>query len=520
MKLRKQQLALKTLVKEIESGSQIEDIILAWSVASGKSLASVILSDLLTDGKKQIVVVPRVSLQSQGERSFLDSFYPTNKTSRIASNIGDPWRGCNSAFVTFQSVCMNPDKWIEIFKNNKVMLIMDEMHHLSEHGDWIKTIKKLKQLSFLTVLMSGSPFRGDNTKIPFLPYYENGELDYRNTSKLRWIIYSSQDALRDGYILPFDSTVIEGSGTYIDLNGITRHFDKLGSCGDNLRCVFDSEYAFSFIDLAFSKWIKHRIKNKFSKMIIVSSSIKIANKYADYIKKRYPDIRSGITTSEDSKSGANIIKRTKIENSNKSAIDCLISVNTAYEGLDIPQCDFMVILTLIRSLQWILQCVGRCQRTYPGKITGQVFAPADAKMIKLLKSIDAGSITKATEESIEKQKCESNESTREAQTIEALESTAHINGMPLFGTTSVSDEIESQSEKETRLRKDINSVVNKIVGSSHAGNRNVKSRLFWMRVKQIVNNGRDSNGKLIRKKLEEMTVKELEKVNEYTKLLK
>ena len=182
--LRPQQLELKSLVEEIKNGAPIKDIILAWSVGAGKSLASVILSDLLTKRRKQLVVVPRISLQVQGERTFLEDFYPTNKTARIASNTGDPWRGCDSAFVTFQTVCMNPDRWIKVFNENEVMLIMDEAHHLSGHGDWIKTIAKLKQLSFLTVFMSGSPFRGDDTRIPFLPYNDNGELDYRNTNNL------------------------------------------------------------------------------------------------------------------------------------------------------------------------------------------------------------------------------------------------------------------------------------------------------------------------------------------------
>ena len=263
--LRPQQKELEDLVEGIKYGSPIKDIILAWSVGAGKSLASVILSDLLTKGRKQLVIVPRVSLQYQGERTFLENYYPTDKKARIASNSGDPWRGCDSAFITFQAVCLNPKKWITLFKENEVMLVMDEAHHLSGHGDWIKTISILKELSFLTVFMSGSPFRGDDTKVPFLPYDENGNLDYRNTETLKWIIYTSKDALRDGHILPFEATTIDGSGSYIDLDGFTRDFHNLESSGDRLRCVFDSDYAYNFIDFSFNKWLEHKKKKPFFK---------------------------------------------------------------------------------------------------------------------------------------------------------------------------------------------------------------------------------------------------------------
>ena len=53
-------------------------------------------------------------------------------------------------------------------------------------------------------------------------------------------------------------------------------------------------------------------------MIIVSSNIKIANKYTEYIKNKYPTVRAGIATSEDSKSGSDVIRRSKIDNSIKN----------------------------------------------------------------------------------------------------------------------------------------------------------------------------------------------------------
>jgi len=516
--LRPQQLILKSLTEEIKNGSPVKEIFLPWAVGAGKSIAPVILSNLLTENKKQCVLIPRNTLKQQGEAEYSNDIYPVNKLARIANNSGDPWRGCHSCFVTFQAVCMNPEKWIKIFEENEIMLVMDEVHHLSNHGDWIKTIKRLKELSFLTVLMTGTPYRGDNTKIPFFPYDENDDVDFSETESRKCIIYTNEDALRDGAVLPYDTTLVDGSGSYIDLSGITRHFKTLGHTGDNLRCVFDSEYAYHFIDLVFSHWFKIRESQSWSKVLIVSPNIKIAKKYTEYIKSKYPNIRSGIATSEDSKDCIETVKRSKLENNVYGSIECLISVGIAYEGLNIVQITHIAVMSLIRSMQWIQQCLGRCQRRYLSKTQGYVFAPEDDRMKRIISQISTGSINSATADPPEiKPNPDQEKLEGEAQTIEALSSKAHLEnlGFPEFQPPRVKQ--ETQSEIETRLRSEINHVINEVVGKTGNGNKHIKSRVFWMKVKLIVNKGRDDKGKLIRKKIEEMTIPELKKISDFCK---
>lgn len=518
MPLRRQQEKLRKLVNKISTGAPINEIFLPWAVGAGKSIAPVILSDLLTDNKKQVVLIPRNTLKQQGEAEYSNDIYPVNKLARIANNSGDPWRGCHSCFVTFQAVCMNPEKWIKIFEENEIMLVMDEVHHLSGHGDWIKTIKRLEELSFLSVYMTGTPYRGDNTKIPFFKYDENHNVDFSETENRKCIIYTNEDALRDGAVLPYDTTLIDGSGSYIDLSGITRHFKTLGNTGDNLRCVFDSEYAYHFIDLVFSYWFKIREQQPWSKILIVSPNIKIAKKYTEYIKNKYPNIRSGIATSEDSKDCIETVKRAKLENNINGSIECLISVGIAYEGLNIVQITHIAVISLIRSMQWIQQCLGRCQRRYGNKTQGYVFAPEDDRMKKIIKQISSGSINSATADPPElPQSKPDQETTGSAQTIEALSSKAHLEnlGFPEFQPPQKIH--ETQSEIETRLRKEINTAVNKIVGETGNGNKHIKSRVFWLKVKMLVNHGRDDSGKLKRKKIEEMTIPELKKISEFCK---
>jgi len=510
--LRPQQQQLKILVDNIKSGSPIKDIFLFWVPGGGKSLAPSILSDLLTGNKKQIIVVPRNSLKYQMEDDYQSIYYETDKTCRVASNIGEPFRGCNSCVTTYQAIGANPEKWIQICEENNIMLILDEYHHLSSHGEWINIIQRMADLSFLRVMMTGTITRGDDTKLPLTPYIEN-DINFTNTESTKWIIYSRKQALIDKSILPFETILVDGSGSFIDLDGITRTFDRFGTDSNNLRCAFKSEYAEHLLDLSISHWLKHKKTYKYAKFIVVAPDIKTAKDYLSYLSGK--GFRVGIATSDDNSNCRENIKRFKKIYTDFRAIDCLVSVAIAYEGLNVPEITHMVIMTLIRSVPWLEQCTGRSARNFEDKTTGYIFCPSDDKMLKALKCIDGGIIRSATGEPPEKQSpADPLEPTGPARTIEALSSEAHIDGIPLFSDFNQQPEIkESQSEKETRLRKEINTNINRIFANESPGNKKTKQRIFWLKIKlNLVNNGRDKTGKTITKHLNEFTVPELEKV--------
>jgi superfamily II DNA or RNA helicase len=509
--LRPQQQALKQLTKEIEAESPVENIFLFWTPGGGKSLAPVILSDLLINNKKMVWIVPRDSLKYQGESDFINDIYPVEKSIRVSDNSGDPFRGCDACITTYQAIGANPERWIKVFQYYDCMIVADEYHHLSGHGEWIKPIREMVQLSFLRVFMTGTINRGDDTRLPFTPYID-GEIDFKDTDKTRWIIYSRNQAIKDGSILPFETTLVNGSGAYIDLDGITRSFDNFSDKSDELRCAYKTDYAYSLIDLSINSWIKYKIDHPWAKMLVVAANIDIAGDYLNYINNKY-DFNAAIATSQDNAECRENIKRFKIDNHRYNSLECLVTVAVAYEGLSVKPITHMAIMTLIRSVPWLDQCIGRCVRTYKGKEKGFIFAPEDPKMVSALKQISSSVIRYATAEPPEK-RTKNPDATEggEARTIEALESHAHIDFTTELNFTAPG---ETQSEIEHRLRKEINEKVNSVVCKESAGNRKIKERLMWMRIKQIVNAGRDENGRLIRKSLKEMTVNELKKVNEY-----
>ena len=147
MALRKQQQKLKDLVLEIQNGnSEIKEIFLSWGVGSGKSLSPVILSDLLINNKKQVVVVPRNSLKTQGEVEYNNDIYPVDKIARIADNCGDPFRGCDSCFGLRISRIMVLSRALNISRscNRLISMIAQTIQCISCKYSWLSYYQSLR----------------------------------------------------------------------------------------------------------------------------------------------------------------------------------------------------------------------------------------------------------------------------------------------------------------------------------------------------------------------------------------
>lgn len=513
MGLRPHQQQLKEIVDLIDSGNKlIEDIFIFAAPGGGKSLCPVILSDLLTNGKKQIWVVPRDSLKYQGEADYHNDFYPVDKVARVADNAGDPFRGCDCAITTYQAIGANPQKWIDICKQYDVMLILDEFHHLSESGEWVDAIRPMKESSFLSVFMTGTINRGDGTALPFVPY-DVIDIDFSSTDKIKWIVYSYNQAIKDGAVLPFLTCLVQGSGRYIDKEGIEREFAEFGNSSDHLKAAFQTEYAYHLLDLTIQGWKAFKKNHHWSKLLIVAPDIATAKDYLQHMKMY--QIKVDIATSDNNTACKENIKRFKKNNYLYGALECIVTVGVAYEGLSVPEITHTGLLTMIRSIPWLEQCLARGTRNYPGKTRGFVYAPKDPKLLKAIKSISVGKILSISAESEGKTKDATADPLEESAwtppQIEALYSKADIDGaiIPDYAEFVPDKLSESQSQKEKRLRKEINSVINRIVGTTAAGNRKIKEQIFWKRAKRIIN-----------KSLKELSIPELEQINEFAQTYK
>ena len=461
--LRPQQIKLDKIIKGIIKGSKIDEIFLYWVPGAGKSLVAPIVSQMIDDNKTKILwVVPRSSLQRQGEGDFRSSghFDVGDKDIRMADSAGDPFRGLCGAVTTYQSISANPKKWINVSLKYNLILILDEYDSLTDFSSWVIPVGEMYKNSILRIPMTGTMDRSDSIKISFVPY-KNKTVDFSETESRKWIIYDNKKAVEDRSILEFESILVPGSGSYKDKKGNLNHFSEFNGDSNQLKCAFNTDYAYSLFTLALTHWEEHKTYYPWSKILIVAPDINIAKIYLNWFKSR--NCFPGIATSEDSDGAAETIRRFKMDNSVKGSLDCLISVAMIYKGLNVPECTHEVFTTIIRGSAWVEQALGRIRRVYKNKEIGYFFCPDDPKIRDVIKKINGGVLYVADGTYKKPSKNDSKNSTD--NDTEYLESKAHIDLIPY-------------SMKEKIFREEINAMINKYVGEQSVKELDGKKRVI------------------------------------------
>lgn len=88
---------------------------------------------------------------------------------------GRPSRGFHGIAVTYQQISRQPDIFAKMCRECRVGVIPDEGHHSGESKTWgIALREAFERNAELVLTLSGTPFRGDQSKIPFVQYDDDG----------------------------------------------------------------------------------------------------------------------------------------------------------------------------------------------------------------------------------------------------------------------------------------------------------------------------------------------------------
>lgn len=402
---RKHQLEMQRAVAEIIEGRSIKYILAMVTPGGGKSALPMIAGRLITAGLADALcwVVPRKSLQRQGEANFIDPFFRKlfnhQLTVRASTNDPDPCRGLSGFVTTYQAIGVDDKKTVqEDFARRRYILVLDEFHHAEQDGVWQRALAPLVKRAAFVVMMTGTLERGDGSKIAFIPYAEHigrvrPVLESSDQLGLRVIRYSRSDALAEKAIIPLAFSFADGSATWMDDTGQLVHHDSLAktTAKDAARAVYtalSTGYARQLMTMAVKHWRGHRRRqNPRGKLLLVTAGIKHAKAAVNYLKGH--GFNAQIATSHESAAAQRAIDKFKAGD-----IDILVTIAMAYEGLDVPTVSHLVCLTHIRSRPWIEQMLARAVRVDHGAGPWQnqrahVFCPDDVIMRALVAKIEA-----------------------------------------------------------------------------------------------------------------------------------
>ncbi len=286
--------------------------------------------------------------------------------------------GAAGGVFSYQYLASSKSADWSFLKNNRVLVVFDEIHHCA--GDepeianaWGREILlNIGMYATLILSMSGTPWRSDSTKISLATY-----LEPENTILCDYS-YGISEAIKDGVCRRPMVTLIDND--QLKVAEVT--YGSLGSAikQSELRYseVLKSDEAIRYlIATAVKQLAVARLEQKNSAGLVVACSVEEAVRIQQLLIFEFR--QSSILVSYKDPNA-----HKKINEFRSSNTQWIISIGMVSEGTDIPRLRVCAHLSLIRTELFFRQVLGRILRLIPGisNDRGWLFSFAEPSLVE------------------------------------------------------------------------------------------------------------------------------------------
>jgi superfamily II DNA or RNA helicase len=285
--------------------------------------------------------------------------------------------------VTYQTIAAGPDMHRLAADREPTLLIADEPHHMGDQAAWGLQTRRAFAGARFRLLLSGTPFRSDNSAIPWVSYDEDGlsRADY---------VYGYPQALVDRVCRPITFLPYEGEMEWLS-DGRPRNADfdlvlPAAEAARRLRTALSPE----------GEWMGEVLRDGDTRLSEVradghpdAGGLVIASdqEHARAIAARLEAVageRPELVMSDEPGASRRIAEFASSDRR------WLVSVLMVSEGVDIPRLRVGVYATAARTELFFRQVVGRFIRTTPTprRQMSYLLMPADPRLKALAREIE------------------------------------------------------------------------------------------------------------------------------------
>jgi superfamily II DNA or RNA helicase len=285
--------------------------------------------------------------------------------------------------VTYQTIAAGPETHRRAAERRPTLLIADEPHHMGDLAAWGVRTRKAFDGARFRLLLSGTPFRSDNSAIPWVTYDDDGlsRADY---------VYGYPQALVDRVCRPIAFLPYDGEMEWLSDGRLrSADFDLLlpaVEAARRLRTALNPE----------GEWMGEVLRDGDARLSEVradghpdAGGLVIASDqdHARAIAARLASIsgeQPELVMSDEPDASRRIAD---FASSNRR---WLVSVLMVSEGVDIPRLRVGVYATAARTELFFRQVVGRFIRATPGprRQMSYLLMPADSRLKALAHEIE------------------------------------------------------------------------------------------------------------------------------------
>jgi superfamily II DNA or RNA helicase len=285
--------------------------------------------------------------------------------------------------VTYATVAAGPGVHRRRCAESPTLLIADEPHHMGELAAWGRSTLAAFERARFRLLLSGTPFRSDNTPIPWVEYDADG------VSRADFA-YGYTDALLDGVCRPVTFHTYGGDMEWMS-DGRRRRADfevalPAAEAARRLRTALDPE----------GDWVTHVLRDAHAELVSLRAGthpdagglvVAIDKEHAERLAARLARVTGeppAIVTSDAADASQ------RIQRFVAGAGSWLVSVLMVSEGVDIPRLRVGVYATSARTELFFRQVVGRFIRRTPAprEQMSHLFLPSDPGLKRLAAQIE------------------------------------------------------------------------------------------------------------------------------------
>jgi superfamily II DNA or RNA helicase len=299
------------------------------------------------------------------------------------NSAGPEPRDRHGVAVTYQTLAAGPALHRRRCAGAPTLVIADEPHHMGDQAAWGRSAQTAFAGARFRLLLSGTPFRSDNTPIPWITYDDDG------VSRADFA-YGYTDALLDGVCRPVTFHTYDGDMEWMS-DGRRRRADfsvglPAAEAARRLRTALDPE----------GDWMGQVLRDADARLtdlragthpdaggLVVAIDMEHADRLADRLA-RVSGERPAIVTSETADASQRIARFAA------GSGRWLVSVLMVSEGVDIPRLRVGVYATTARTELFFRQVVGRFVRRTPAPRAqmSHLFLASDSRLKALAAQVE------------------------------------------------------------------------------------------------------------------------------------
>jgi superfamily II DNA or RNA helicase len=378
----------RALTKYLTTGPK--DFLAVATPGAGKTVFGLrIAAELLSDRTIAAVTIVTPTEHLKHQWAEAASFAGIAIDSNFRNTAGATSSDFQGVAVTYAQVAAHPTLHRVRTENRKTLVILDEIHHGGDAKSWGDAVREAFTPAVRRVALTGTPFRSDDSQIPFISYEPDAEGLLRSRADHS---YGYADALADGVVRPVVFLAYSGEASWRTSAGE----EFTARLGEPLTAEQNARAWRTALDPA-GEWIPavlHAADTRLSQMrsagipdaggLVIASDQESARAYAKILHRlSLTGEEPTVVLSDDPGASA------RIAEFGESSDRWMVAVRMVSEGVDVPRLAVGVYATSASTPLFFAQAIGRFVRSRRKGETASVFVPSVPVLLELASELEA-----------------------------------------------------------------------------------------------------------------------------------